>query len=85
MTHGFLKHATYPPHIQKAIVRPGLAARRPANSVPADDRMAATARRNLANDIWNPIGNRWGLWAVDAQDSPPHARPIGIVQYLRKR
>ena len=58
MTQGLLKHTTYSPHIQEAIVLLGLAVRRLAKFVPPEDRVTDTARRNQANDARRSIGSR---------------------------
>ena len=50
MTQGLLKHNTYPPHIQEAIVLLGLAVRRLAKFVPPENRATDTDRRNQRND-----------------------------------
>ena len=50
MTKGLLKHTTFPPHIQEAIVLLGLAVRRLAKFVPPEDRVTDTARRKQCND-----------------------------------
>ena len=50
MTQGLLKHTTFPPHIQEAIVLFGLAVRRLDKFVPPKGRVTDTARRNQYND-----------------------------------
>lgn len=49
MTQELLKHTTFPPHIQEAIVLLELAVRRLAKFVPPEDRVTDTDRRNQRN------------------------------------
>ena len=55
MTQGVLKHTTFPPHIQEAIVLLGLAVRRLAKFVPPEDWVTDTDRRNQRNDVRRPV------------------------------